>query len=203
MCKHVERPQSSLSPARADQPDRFLHPNCPPTPHHDHGLPSPLLSSPATASDHPHPHPPTHPPADAWIPSLALPCPRPNPVAAATAIAAAAGGRAVGAEMKEVVLHVYDVTNSDSEKTNNTILQINRIFKDRIGLGGIFHSAVQVVGLAPLSPFPRQSLRSQGPTLACRFSRSLNLTPFLEPLNAGLWRGRVVVRVLRVRQRRV
>ena len=48
--------------------------------------------------------------------------------------------------MKEVVLHVYDVTNSDSEKTNNTILQINRIFKDRIGLGGIFHSAVQVYG---------------------------------------------------------
>ncbi|CAA6666946.1 unnamed protein product [Spirodela intermedia] len=37
--------------------------------------------------------------------------------------------------MKEVVLHVYDVTNS-----------INRIFKDRIGLGGIFHSAVQVYG---------------------------------------------------------
>ncbi|XP_072963784.1 uncharacterized protein [Typha angustifolia] len=49
--------------------------------------------------------------------------------------------------MKEVILHVYDVTNSDSEKTNNTILQINRIFKDRIGLGGIFHSAVQVYGL--------------------------------------------------------
>lgn len=46
--------------------------------------------------------------------------------------------------MKEVVLHVYDVTNSGSAKTNNTILQINRIFKDRIGLGGIFHSAVQV-----------------------------------------------------------
>ncbi|WOL09983.1 deSI-like protein [Canna indica] len=48
--------------------------------------------------------------------------------------------------MKEVVLHVYDVTNSGSEKTNNTILQINRIFKDRIGLGGIFHSAIQVYG---------------------------------------------------------
>ncbi|URD81470.1 hypothetical protein MUK42_03538 [Musa troglodytarum] len=48
--------------------------------------------------------------------------------------------------MKEVVLHVYDVTNSGSEKTNNTILQINRIFKDRIGLGGIFHSAIQVFG---------------------------------------------------------
>lgn len=49
--------------------------------------------------------------------------------------------------MQEVVLHVYDVTNSDSEKTNNTILQINRIFKDRIGLGGIFHSAIQVRSL--------------------------------------------------------
>ncbi|KAJ8467766.1 hypothetical protein OPV22_030318 [Ensete ventricosum] len=48
--------------------------------------------------------------------------------------------------MKEVVLHIYDVTNSGSEKTNNTILQINRIFKDRIGLGGIFHSAIQVYG---------------------------------------------------------
>ncbi|KAJ3682047.1 hypothetical protein LUZ60_014620 [Juncus effusus] len=48
--------------------------------------------------------------------------------------------------MKEVILHVYDVTNSESEKTNNTILQINRIFKDRIGLGGIFHSAIQVHG---------------------------------------------------------
>lgn len=45
-----------------------------------------------------------------------------------------------------MVLHVYDVTNSGSEKTNNTILQINKIFKDRIGLGGIFHSAVQVYG---------------------------------------------------------
>eukprot|EP00262_Sarcandra_glabra_P013586 TRINITY_DN3798_c1_g1_i1.p1 TRINITY_DN3798_c1_g1~~TRINITY_DN3798_c1_g1_i1.p1 ORF type:complete len:126 (+),score=17.93 TRINITY_DN3798_c1_g1_i1:158-535(+) len=46
--------------------------------------------------------------------------------------------------MTEVVLHVYDVTNSASAKTNNTIVQINKIFKDRIGLGGIFHSAVQL-----------------------------------------------------------
>uniref|UniRef100_A0A1J3I8I4 DeSI-like protein n=1 Tax=Noccaea caerulescens TaxID=107243 RepID=A0A1J3I8I4_NOCCA len=46
--------------------------------------------------------------------------------------------------MAEVVLHIYDVTNSGSEKTNNTILQINRFFKDGIGLGGIFHSAIQV-----------------------------------------------------------
>ncbi|KAG6387715.1 hypothetical protein SASPL_152907 [Salvia splendens] len=47
--------------------------------------------------------------------------------------------------MTEVILHVYDVTNSGSDKTNNTIMQINKIFKDGIGLGGIFHSAVQVL----------------------------------------------------------
>ncbi|KAJ4952956.1 hypothetical protein NE237_029788 [Protea cynaroides] len=48
--------------------------------------------------------------------------------------------------MTDVILHVYDVTNSGSEKTNSTIMQINKIFKDGIGLGGIFHSAVQVYG---------------------------------------------------------
>lgn len=44
------------------------------------------------------------------------------------------------------MLHIYDVTNSGSDNTNNTIVQINKIFKDGIGLGGIFHSAVQVYG---------------------------------------------------------
>ncbi|CAN1180677.1 DeSI-like protein At4g17486 [Linum perenne] len=48
--------------------------------------------------------------------------------------------------MTDVVLHIYDVTNSGSEKTNSTIMQINKIFKDGIGIGGIFHSAVQVYG---------------------------------------------------------
>ncbi|MBA0575082.1 hypothetical protein Golob_024613 [Gossypium lobatum] len=48
--------------------------------------------------------------------------------------------------MAEVILHIYDVTNSGSDKTNNTIVHINKIFKDRIGLGGIFHSAIQVYG---------------------------------------------------------
>ncbi|KAK9672598.1 hypothetical protein RND81_12G111200 [Saponaria officinalis] len=48
--------------------------------------------------------------------------------------------------MTDVVLHIYDVTNSGSEKTNNTIMNINKFFKDGIGLGGIFHSAVQVYG---------------------------------------------------------
>lgn len=48
-------------------------------------------------------------------------------------------------KMTDVILHIYDVTNSGSEKTNSTIVQINKIFKDGIGLGGIFHSAVQVL----------------------------------------------------------
>ncbi|XP_074579270.1 uncharacterized protein LOC141835796 [Curcuma longa] len=46
--------------------------------------------------------------------------------------------------MKEVVLHVYNVTNSESETTNNAILKINRICKDRFGIGGVFHSAIEV-----------------------------------------------------------
>ncbi|KAJ0099594.1 hypothetical protein Patl1_20201 [Pistacia atlantica] len=48
--------------------------------------------------------------------------------------------------MTDVILHIYDVTNSGSDKTNNTIMQINKIFKDGIGVGGIFHSAVQLYG---------------------------------------------------------
>ncbi|KAL2920746.1 hypothetical protein RDABS01_012237 [Bienertia sinuspersici] len=48
--------------------------------------------------------------------------------------------------MTDVVLHIYDVTNSGSVKTDSTIVQINKFFKDGIGFGGIFHSAVQVHG---------------------------------------------------------
>ncbi|KAI5083180.1 hypothetical protein GOP47_0002923 [Adiantum capillus-veneris] len=46
--------------------------------------------------------------------------------------------------MTEVVLHVYDVTNSGSAKTNSAIVQLNRLLRDGMGLGGIFHSAVEV-----------------------------------------------------------
>ncbi|EFJ28768.1 hypothetical protein SELMODRAFT_16111, partial [Selaginella moellendorffii] len=46
--------------------------------------------------------------------------------------------------MSAVWLHVYDVTNSMSPKTNSTIAGINRFFRDGIGIGGIFHGAVQV-----------------------------------------------------------
>ncbi|KAL6861385.1 hypothetical protein ACP4OV_017085 [Aristida adscensionis] len=42
-----------------------------------------------------------------------------------------------------VVAHVYDVANGSSDAT---VLHINRFFKDAIGLGGIFHTAIQVYG---------------------------------------------------------
>ncbi|KAK2404550.1 deSI protein [Trifolium repens] len=47
--------------------------------------------------------------------------------------------------MAKVTLHVYDLTNG-SEKMNSTVVHINKIFKNGIGLGGIFHCAVQVYG---------------------------------------------------------
>eukprot|EP00249_Psilotum_nudum_P014505 c24856_g1_i2 orf=595-1272(+) len=46
--------------------------------------------------------------------------------------------------MTEVFVHVYDVTNSASVKTNAAIVQLNKLFRDGIGVGGIFHSAVEV-----------------------------------------------------------
>eukprot|EP01018_Ginkgo_biloba_P027481 Gb_14694 [translate_table: standard] len=53
-------------------------------------------------------------------------------------------------EMSQVIFHAYDVTNSASEKTNNMILQINKIMRDGIGLGGIFHGAIEVLRLKPI-----------------------------------------------------
>ena len=48
--------------------------------------------------------------------------------------------------MAKVSLHVYDITNSPSERTNNSIIQINYVFKDGIGVGVIFHGAIEVYG---------------------------------------------------------
>eukprot|EP00270_Netrium_digitus_P002434 TRINITY_DN12754_c0_g1_i5.p1 TRINITY_DN12754_c0_g1~~TRINITY_DN12754_c0_g1_i5.p1 ORF type:complete len:294 (+),score=59.81 TRINITY_DN12754_c0_g1_i5:30-884(+) len=48
--------------------------------------------------------------------------------------------------MAKVSLHVYDVTNSPNVKTNNAIIQINKITRDTMGIGGIFHGAVEVFG---------------------------------------------------------
>nr|CAB3502181.1 unnamed protein product [Digitaria exilis] len=47
---------------------------------------------------------------------------------------------------QEVVLHVYDVGRTGCDKTDRTVRNINRFFKDCIGVGGIFHTAVQVYG---------------------------------------------------------
>jgi hypothetical protein len=43
---------------------------------------------------------------------------------------------------QDVVAHVYDVATAGSD---TTVLHINRFFKDAIGLGGIFHTAIQVI----------------------------------------------------------
>lgn len=46
--------------------------------------------------------------------------------------------------MTEVFLHVYDVTSSGSSTTNTAVVQINKLLRGGIGVGGIFHSAVEV-----------------------------------------------------------
>jgi hypothetical protein len=46
--------------------------------------------------------------------------------------------------MVEVILHVYDVTSSMNVRANSMIMNINKVMRDGIGIGGIFHSGVQV-----------------------------------------------------------
>lgn len=43
-----------------------------------------------------------------------------------------------------VLLHVYDVTNSMSMRANSAIVQLNKLMRDGLAFGGIFHGAVQV-----------------------------------------------------------
>ena len=38
-----------------------------------------------------------------------------------------------------VLLHVYDVTNASSNAINATVAGLNRLTKDILGLGGVFH----------------------------------------------------------------
>ncbi|GAQ84393.1 hypothetical protein KFL_001870140 [Klebsormidium nitens] len=49
------------------------------------------------------------------------------------------------ADVSMATLHVYDVTNS-TPSTNANILRINRITRDALGIGGIFHGAIEVYG---------------------------------------------------------
>ena len=46
--------------------------------------------------------------------------------------------------MAEVTLHVYDVTNSGNVRANTAIMNLNKVMRGGIGLGGIFHGAVEV-----------------------------------------------------------
>ncbi|CAA2985813.1 Hypothetical predicted protein [Olea europaea subsp. europaea] len=50
--------------------------------------------------------------------------------------------------MAEVILHVYDVTesNSGNETINFALVQFNNLCKEAIPMGGVFHTAVQVYG---------------------------------------------------------
>lgn len=46
--------------------------------------------------------------------------------------------------MEEVKLHVYDVTNSGNVRANAAIMNLNKVMRGGIGLGGIFHGAIEV-----------------------------------------------------------
>ncbi|XP_059285117.1 uncharacterized protein LOC132038466 [Lycium ferocissimum] len=49
--------------------------------------------------------------------------------------------------MAEVVLYVYDMTKTDGHDAQNfAIVQTNKLLKDGISFGGIFHTAVQIYG---------------------------------------------------------
>lgn len=48
--------------------------------------------------------------------------------------------------MEEVKLHVYDVTNSGNVRANAAIMNLNKVMRGGIGLGGIFHGAIEVYG---------------------------------------------------------
>lgn len=48
--------------------------------------------------------------------------------------------------MSEVVLHVYDVTNTPSDNTNTAIKSFNSVTRDVMGVGGVFHGGVEING---------------------------------------------------------
>ncbi|XP_047092370.1 deubiquitinase DESI2-like [Lolium rigidum] len=64
--------------------------------------------------------------------------------------AAVSGKEPEMGHQQEVVAHVYDVAcvgpDGAASGGGATVLHFNRIFKDAIGLGGIFHTAIQVYG---------------------------------------------------------
>lgn len=55
------------------------------------------------------------------------------------------GAGEAGGRLLAVQLHVYDITNSANETTNNAIQRLNGVTRD-IGFGGIFHGGLEVLG---------------------------------------------------------
>jgi len=51
-----------------------------------------------------------------------------------------------GGDMSEAMLHIYDVTNNKYVQTINAIVQLNKIMKCEIDVGGIFHNVVDIYG---------------------------------------------------------
>ena len=47
-----------------------------------------------------------------------------------------------------VLLHVYDVTNASSSAINATVAGLNRLTKDILGLGGVFHGGALIFFLS-------------------------------------------------------
>ncbi len=48
--------------------------------------------------------------------------------------------------MSLITMHVYDITNTQYDAANAAISNLNRLTKDALGAGGIFHGAVEVNG---------------------------------------------------------
>lgn len=48
-----------------------------------------------------------------------------------------------------VLLHVYDVTNASSNAVNTAVAGLNRLTKDILGLGGVFHGGDFFVFFTP------------------------------------------------------
>ena len=45
--------------------------------------------------------------------------------------------------MREVILHIYDISNTDNENLNSVVQVLNNVTRE-INFGGIFHGAIEV-----------------------------------------------------------
>lgn len=68
--------------------------------------------------------------------------------------------------MAEVTLHVYDVTNSGNVRANSAIMNLNKVMRGGIGLGGIFHGAIEVSLFCALG-YTRYACTYSGVRICC------------------------------------